>query len=97
MLQRFTPRCPHAAKLLRSLSSSGPSQPAVQYAPKHISPELFAKIGERDMSMREAYDRLPGTTTMAALDVMRKRLLYRSKQRGWCVNETAVIARRAFR
>lgn len=55
------------------------------------------KIGERDTAMRAAHDSLPeaypaqSQSTLPGAPVLdqhaayRKRLLYRSKQRGWCV------------
>lgn len=58
-----------------------------------MTEELVRKIGEVDTAMRVAYDRIPEQfpahaqpTDQAPLDkqgVFRKRLLYRSKQRGW--------------
>jgi hypothetical protein len=64
-----------------------------------LDDEQVRKIGERDAAMRVAYDRVPTSFpahaqpddgSAAPLDAnaaFRKRLLYRSKQRGWCVGE----------
>jgi succinate dehydrogenase assembly factor 2 len=89
---------------------SQPSQQPVQFTGgKEMTPELLRRIGERDASLRQAYDAMPesypahsqpslGISAAAAAssssssssssfinasEGFRKRLLYRSKQRGW--------------
>ena len=74
--------------------ASSPSQQPVQFKPPPImTAEQVNKIGVTDAAMREAYDAIPstfsqhaqapGTASMTHLQVVRKRLIYRSKQRGW--------------
>ena len=91
-------------RLLSSSSSSikSPSQQPVQFTGgKEMTPELLRRIGERDASMRRAYDAIPNvypehsqprqgisstspsSPNIDASEGFRKRLLYRSKQRGW--------------
>lgn len=60
--------------------------------PKPIDPE---KVFERDDALRQQYDEMPASYPETSLDAngptltedvaFRKRLIYRSKQRGWCV------------
>jgi succinate dehydrogenase assembly factor 2 len=75
---------PHAA----------PTQQATQYTPgAELPPHRVAALASRDGAMRAAYDALrtdfdahalaPGAPAPPPLEVLRKRLLYRSKQRGW--------------
>ena len=71
-----------------------PTQQPTQYTPgAELSPLRVAALRARDASMRASYDALrvdfpphalaPGVPAPSPLDVQRKRLLYRSKQRGW--------------
>jgi len=82
--------------LSRALSAKAPSQQPVQYAAAAAdaaAQHVASKIGLADAAMRAAYDALPtsfaphalapGARALGALDVARKRLVYRSKQRGW--------------
>jgi succinate dehydrogenase assembly factor 2 len=83
-----------AAGFASSSAPLPPSQQPVQYkAPRQMTVEQVTKIGETDAAMRAAYDAVPesfsehalapGSGELAHLDVVRKRLIYRSKQRGW--------------
>jgi succinate dehydrogenase assembly factor 2 len=71
-----------------------PTQQATQYTPgAELPPHRVAALAARDGAMRAAYDALrtdfsahslaPGVAPPPPLEVLRKRLLYRSKQRGW--------------
>jgi hypothetical protein len=73
--------------------SSASTQP-VQFTGRALDEALIRKIGEKDAAMRAAYDRMPeaypehaqpddGSKQLDAHAAFRKRLLYRSKQRGW--------------
>ena len=75
-------------------SPPSPTQQPIQYTPgAELPPHRVAALRARDGAMRAAYDALrtdfaphalaPGVPTPQPLDVLRKRLLYRSKQRGW--------------
>jgi hypothetical protein len=79
-----------------SSSSSGrvsTTQQPVQFTGKELEETVVAKIGERDAAMRAAYDAMPkqypahaqpdDSKPIDAHAAFRKRLLYRSKQRGW--------------
>jgi hypothetical protein len=67
----------------------------VQINPRTLSEEHVRLIGERDEALRRAYDAVPaqypahaqpaGAAPVDQHAAFRKRLLYRSKQRGWCV------------
>lgn len=49
-----------------------------------LTPEQIIKIGLRDTSLRESYKVLEATLDESDRDfVRRKRMIYRSKQRGW--------------
>ncbi len=91
-------RWPSAARLAAGLSThaqDGPTQRPVQFTPREMTPEHVRKIGEADAAMRERYDALPDPARintfaraptgpdLTKVEVLRKRLLYRSKQRGW--------------
>lgn len=76
-----------------------PTTPPVQVNTADFTPELLTKIGENDAKLRASYDEMPASYPAHALapgdgaaltheDAFRKRLLYRSKQRGWCVGRT---------
>lgn len=69
------------------------SQGAVQFVPRDVTPELVRRIGEREAELRANYDALPAACGDVAsrAEALRKRLLYRSKQRGWCVFVGAVV------
>jgi hypothetical protein len=68
-------------------------QPAVQYAADDLETAVRGLIADRDLALRAAYDRRPPADYPAhaqdpasmvdATIAYRKRLLYRSKQRGW--------------
>ena len=92
MLHRFALRAPRGGA--RALAAAAaPTQQPVQFTPREMSPAHVTKIGAADAAMRAAYDALPaafsahalapGAPPLARLDVVRKRLAYRSKQRGW--------------
>ncbi len=71
------------------------AQGPVQYAGAALDEAAVRRVGERDAAMRAAYDRVPdaypshaqpdgpGDAPIDAHAAFRKRLLYRSKQRGW--------------
>lgn len=72
----------------RALSTQQP----VQYTGKGLSEEVFADVERRDATLREKYDALPTAFPAESqppqghidrVEAFRKRLLYRSKQRGW--------------
>jgi succinate dehydrogenase flavin-adding protein (antitoxin of CptAB toxin-antitoxin module) len=76
-------------------AAASTTQP-VQFTGSGMTPEVLTRIGERDGAMRAAYDAMPAAfpehaqpdSSAPAIDAhaaFRKRLLYRSKQRGWCV------------
>ena len=76
-------------------SASAPStQQPVQFSGADVTPELLAKSAATDARMRRDYDAMParfaahaqpggGAPEVGAAEAFRKRLLYRSKQRGW--------------
>ena len=92
-------RLPPLPRALSSSSSSSSSasastQQPVQFAGADVTPELLAKSAATDARMRRAYDAMPerfaphaqpggGAPEVGAAEAFRKRLLYRSKQRGW--------------
>lgn len=90
-------RGPNSVRILasRNLSTNSdrkePTTNAVQFVPKDITEELARKVENNDRSLREKYDTLLSDSdncSSAGIDkytALRKRLLYRSKQRGWCV------------
>ncbi len=81
----------------RLLSTSATTEPVQFKGGASLTEEQIRKIGERDAAMRAAYDAMPsGYPEHARGEVLqglpnpddpdaafRKRLLYRSKQRGW--------------
>lgn len=73
---------------------ASPTQPPTQYTPgAELPAHRVAALAARDGAMRASYDALrtdfdahalaPGSPAPPPLEVLRKRLLYRSKQRGW--------------
>ena len=72
--------------------STPPTTPAVQYAGTDVEEAYFRKVAEEDEKLRVAYDRMPASypahsqapdSVLSNQDAFRKRLLYRSRQRGW--------------
>ena len=89
----------HRRRLASAAAPSSSAQQPVQFTPRAMTDELIRKIGATDEALRAAYDAVPaafpahsqpgaGAGGQPAVDhqaALRKRLLYRSKQRGWCV------------
>jgi succinate dehydrogenase assembly factor 2 len=74
---------PRPSRLLRALSSAAASrsQAPVEFKPPaSLTTAHVSRVEANDAAMRAAYDALPAG---APLLVRRKRLAYRSKQRGW--------------
>ncbi len=61
------------------LSAAARSQAPVQFVGRELTDAHIARVAANDAAMRASYDALSG----APLAVRRKRLAYRSKQRGW--------------
>ena len=77
-----------------SPAHSSPTQQPAQFSGADVTPELLAKSAAADARMRRDYDAVParfaphaqpggGAAEVGAREAFRKRLLYRSKQRGW--------------
>jgi len=88
------PPVPAATGAPSSSSSSSATQQPVQFSGADVTPELLAKSAATDARMRRDYDAMPtrfaphtqpggGAPEVGAAEAFRKRLLYRSKQRGW--------------
>ena len=74
-----------AASSAAASSAAPTTQAAVQYAPgKELSEAQVRRVGESDLSLRRAHDAI-GVDAGSAAEALRKRLIFRSKQRGWCV------------
>ena len=69
-----------------SAAPAGPTTQATQYAPnaREISPEQVERVAAADLALRRAHDAISVGAADAA-EAHRKRLIFRSKQRGWCV------------
>ena len=70
------------------------TQQPVQYAGRDLTDEVLALVEERDATLRHKYDKLPEAFPASSqppggevdhVEAFRKRLVYRSKQRGWYV------------
>jgi len=83
-------RCPSRALVLHALrafsSAPLPTTQATQYAPnaKEISLAQVERVAAADLALRRAHDAITVDASDAA-EAHRKRLIFRSKQRGWCV------------
>ena len=69
-----------------SAAPAGPTTQATQYAPnaREISPAQVERVAAADLALRRAHDAISVGAADAA-EAHRKRLIFRSKQRGWCV------------
>ena len=86
MLQRLTCLLPRPSGLQRAVAyfSSSPTTQPTQFVPgKELSEERVRQLGERDLALRRAHDTLAVTSAADASEAYRKRLIFRSKQRGW--------------
>ena len=81
----------------RCLATAAPSWP---YNDRPLSDAEKARVSRRDADLRANYDAVKatypahaqpsdGSTAVDKLEAYRKRLIYRSKQRGWCVTVRA--------
>ena len=62
-----------------------PSTQPTEYKPnkKELSPAHFERVATLDSQLRTSYDTLNTDSTVSFRDAFIKRLIFRSKQRGW--------------